>query len=62
MAETIGRHLVEALRRDPVAGWKSVMQALPDLGISGNERRLLVREIRDLIRLRKAHRRLRQHP
>jgi len=59
---TLGARLVEALNRDPVAGWEAVLEALPALGITGDDLQVLTREIRDLIRLRRAHRRLRQHP
>jgi hypothetical protein len=59
---TLGARLVEALRRDPVAGWQAVLQALPAFGITGDDLRMLTREIRDLIRLLRAHRRRQRHP
>jgi hypothetical protein len=59
---TLGARLVEALLRDPVAGWQAVLQALPALGIAGAEHRWLDREIRAHIRLRRAFQRRRQHP
>jgi len=51
---TLGARLVEALHRDPVAGWQAVIKALPQFGLSAEEQRMLAREIRDLIRLRRA--------
>jgi hypothetical protein len=59
--QTLGARLVEALRRDPVAGWQTVLQALPALGIAAAEHRWLDREIRAHIRLRRAFQRWRQH-
>jgi len=59
--QTLGARLVEALHRDPVAGWQAVLEALPAFGITGDDLRMLTREIRDHIRLRRAHRRWRQH-
>jgi len=59
---TLGAQLVEALHRDPVAGWQAVLEALPAFGITGDDLQMLTREIRDLIRLRRAHRRRRQAP
>ena len=59
---TLGARLVEALHRDPVAGWEAVLESLPAFGITGNDLRMLTREIRDLMRLRRAHHRLRDHP
>jgi len=58
----LGARLVETLDRDPVAGWQAVLEALPTFGITGDDLQMLTREIRDHIRLRRAHRRLRQHP
>ena len=58
----LGARLVEALDRDPVAGWEAVLEALPAFGITGDDLQMLTKEIRDLMRLRRAHRRLRQHP
>ena len=54
--------LAKALHRDPVRGWTAVLAALPALGIPRAEARLLAREIRAHIRLRRAFRRLRRHP
>jgi hypothetical protein len=59
--QTLGARLVEALRRDPVAGWQAVLQALPAFGIAGDDLRMLTRETHALLRLRRAHRRFRQH-
>jgi hypothetical protein len=59
---TLGARLVDALRRDPVAGWQAVLAALPAFGIAGAEHRWLAREIRAHIRLRRAFQRWRQHP
>ena len=60
---TLGARLVEALDRDPVAGWQAVIRALPQFGLSAEEQRMLAREIRDLIRLRRAwQRRCAKHP
>jgi len=59
----LGARLVEALNRDPVAGWQAVLEALPQFGITGNDLQMLTREIRDLIRLRRAwQRRCAKHP
>jgi len=58
---TLGVQLVEALHRDPVAGWQAVLKALPAFGITGDDLQMLTREIRHLIRLRRALRRLGQH-
>jgi hypothetical protein len=51
---TLGARLVEALNRDPVTGWQAVLEALPAFGITGSDLRMLTREIRDLIWLRRA--------
>jgi len=60
---TLGAQLVEALHHDPVAGWQAVIRALPQLGLAAEEQRMLTREIRDLIRLRRAwQRRCAKHP
>ena len=60
---TLGARLVDALHRDPIAGWQAVIRALPQLGLSPEEQRMLTREIRDLIRLRRAwQRRCAKHP
>ena len=60
---TLGARLVEALDRDPVAGWQAVIRAIPQFGLSAEEQRMLAREIRDLIRLRRAwQRRCAKHP
>ena len=60
---TLGARLVEALDRDPVAGWQAVLEALPAFGIAGDDLRMLTKEIRDLIRLRRAwQRRCAKHP
>ena len=60
---TLGARIVEALDRDPVAGWQAVIRALPQLGLAAEEQRMLTREIRDLIRLRRAwQRRCAKHP
>ena len=50
---TLGARLVEALRRDPVAGWQAVLEALPAFGITGDDLQMLTREIRALMRLRR---------
>ena len=60
---TLGARIVEALDRDPVAGWQAVLEALPAFGIAGDDLRMLTKEIRDLIRLRRAwQRRCAKHP
>ena len=59
---TLGAQLVDALHRDPVAGWQAVLDALPAFGITGDDLQMLTREIRALMRLRRAHRRLGRHP
>ena len=61
--QNLGARLVEALHHDPVAGWEAVLQALPALGITGDDLQMLTREIRALIRLRRAwQRRSAKHP
>jgi len=61
--QNLGARLVEALHHDPVAGWRAVLEALPAFGITGDDLRILTKEIRDLIRLRRAwQRRCAKHP
>jgi len=50
---TLGARLVDALHRDPVAGWQAVLEALPAFGITGDDLQMLTREIRALMRLRR---------
>ena len=60
---TLGVQLVEALHRDPVAGWQAVLKALPAFGITSDDLRMLTKEIQALIRLRRAwQRRCAKHP
>jgi len=33
--QTLGARLVDALHRNPVAGWQAVLTALPAFGITG---------------------------
>jgi len=59
--QALCKRLAEALHRDPVAGWQAVLHALAQFGLSVEEQRMLTREIRAHIRLRRAWQRRRQH-